>query len=225
MRPSVVMVRGIPAGRPGNRSHFGRGGEPFSTRNPLYLCMELKVIVNPVGGAGPAKGLLSNLFYACGYNFYRCERQLPADDLLIRGKLRQLLGDCRAHLRSLEAAFWSEHRAPDRDYAFLTADAVVTAQALLDAQRAIEAMETAILIAAAPETSRIHQRHREERGTLEKIVEVDGNVLLALVTLRDAIARLEHGTAAVTSMNQLLRASDFAALWTRREALLSGQAG
>lgn len=187
--------------------------------------MELKVIVNPVAGAGPAKRLLSNLFYGCGYNFYRCERRLPADDLLIRGKLRQLLGECRAHLRSLEAAFWSERRPPGRDYAFLNADAVVTAQALLDAQRAIEAMETTILIAAAPETSRIHQRDREERGTLGKIVAVDGDVLLALVTLRDAIARLEHGTAAATSMNELLRASDFAALWTRREALLSGQSG
>lgn len=219
------MVRGAPARRPGVRSHFGKSGEPFSTRNPLYLRMELKVIINPVGGAGPAKRLLSNLFYGCGYNFYRCERQLSADDLLIRDKLRQLLGECRAHLRSLEAAFWSEHRAPGGDYAFLNADAVVTAQALLEAQRAIEAMETAILIAAAPATSRIHQRHREQRGTLEKIVEIDGDVLLALVTLRDGIARLEHGTAAATSMSELLRASDFAALWTRRQALLAGHAG
>lgn len=186
--------------------------------------MELKVIINPVAGPGPARWLLSNLFYGCGYNFYRCEGQLRADDLLIRGKLRQLLEDCRLHLSSLEAEFRRQHRAlPDRDYAFLSQGAVATALALLDAQRAIEEMESAILTATAAETSGIHQRHREERGTLEKLVALDGEVLLALVTLRDAIARLEDGTAAAAIMDDLLRASDFCALWSRREALLSGR--
>lgn len=187
--------------------------------------MELKVIINPIDERTPARRLLSNLFYGWGYNFYRCERQLPADDLLIREKLSQLLGDCRSHLRSLEASFWSAHRTPGRDYAFLNADAVFTAQALLHAQRAIETMETAIRMAAAPQTSRIHQRHREERNTLDKLVAVDGDVLLALVTLRDAIARLQHGTVAASLKDEIRRAGDFTALWARREALLAGQPG
>jgi len=188
--------------------------------------MELKVIVNPVDGPGPGKRLLSNLFYGCGYNFYRCERQLPADDELIRGKLRQLLEDCRSHLRALEAEFRREHRVlPDRDYAFLSPAAVVTAQALLRAQRDLEAMETAVRTAEVPETSRIHRRQREERGALASLVAVDGEVLLALVTLRDAIARLEDGPAAAAVMPDLLRASDFSALWSRREALLWGESG
>ncbi|MGH8269708.1 MAG: hypothetical protein ACRES1_06555 [Steroidobacteraceae bacterium] len=173
--------------------------------------MELKVIVNPIAGTGPAKRLLSNLFYGWGYNFYRCERRLQADDLLIRGKLNQLLGDCRSHLRSLEAA--------------LRGRQIAAAQALLHAQRDLEAMETAISTGAAPQTSRIHRLSRDERATVAQLVALDGQVLLALVTLRDAIARLDDGPAAAATTGDLLRASDFDALWSRREALLWGQSG
>jgi hypothetical protein len=187
--------------------------------------MELKVITNPINGTGPARWLLSNLFYGCGYNFYRCEGELRADDLLIRGKLAQLLRECREHLRLLEAAFRREHRAPPaRDCAFLHPAAVAIAQALLEAQRDLQAMETAIHTAAFPQIARMHQRHREERGTLEKLVMLDGEMLLALVTLRDAVAKLENGAAAAARLASLLGASDFSALWGRREALLSGDA-
>lgn len=184
--------------------------------------VELKVIVNPID-AGPARRLLSNLFYGCGYNFYRRAAELRADDMVIRWKLSQLVRDCREHLSSLEAAFRRVHRAePGCDYAFLDPGAVVIAQALLHAQRDLKAMETAIRVAAVPETDRLHQRNREERGTLERLVALDGDVLLALVTLRDAVARLSDGGAAAASMGRLLQASNFSALWIRREALLAG---
>lgn len=186
--------------------------------------MELKVIINPIDGAGPGKRLLSNLFYGCGYNFYRCERQLRTDDLLIRGKLRQLLLECRSHLISLELAFRREHRAqPGRDYAFLHPAALPTAQALLRARRDLELMEMAVRTAAATDMGHIHKRHREERGILEKLVALDGEVLLALVTLRDSVARLNEGAAAAAAMGNLLRASGFTVLWSRRESLLAGK--
>jgi hypothetical protein len=185
--------------------------------------MELRVIVNPINGTGPAKRLLSNLFYGCGYNFYRFESELLADDLLIRGKLSQLLRECRAHLSSLESAFRRQHRAAaGGDYAFLSPAAVTTAQSLSSAQRDLGAMETAIRNTAEPEFPRLHRRHREERGRLEELVMLDGEVVLALVTLRDAVAKLDNGAAAAARMDELLRASAFSALWGRREALLAG---
>lgn len=187
--------------------------------------MELKVITNPIRGTGPARGLLSNLFYGCGYNFYRCEGELRADDLLIRGKLAQLLRECREHLRLLETAFRREHRVPCGDSAFLHPTAVATAQALLGAQRDLQVMEITVHTAALPQLARIHQRNREERGTLEQVVMLDGEVVLALVTLRDAVARLDNGAAAAAKVASLLGASDFSALWSRRAALLSGAAG
>ena len=186
--------------------------------------MELRVIINPIIEAGPAKRLLSNLFYGCGYNFYRFDSELLADDLLIRGKLSQLLRECRAHLSSLETAFRKQYRAATgADYALLSPAAVATAQALLSAQRDLDAMETAIRNTVVPELTRFHRR-RGVRGALEQLVKLDGEVVLALVTLRDAVAKLDNGSAAAARMDELLRASDFPALWGRREALLAGGA-
>lgn len=172
--------------------------------------MELQVITNPLDGTGPAKRLLSNLFYGCGYNFYRREHRLRADDRLIRRKLRQLLRESRAHLNSRLSA-WA-HLAS-------------ATTALQGAQRELEAMELAILRTALLKADRLHRHHQEERGALEKLVALDGEALLALVTLRDAIARLDDGSAATAGMRQLLRASEFNALWNRRAALLAGGSG
>jgi len=185
--------------------------------------MELRVIINPINGAGPAKRLLSNLFYGCGYNFYRFGSELLADDLLIRGKLSQLLRECRMHLTSLETEFRRQHRAANGgDYAFLSPAAVATAQALLSAQRDLDAMETVIRNAVVPEMTRF-DRHREVRAALEELVKLDGDVVLALVTLRDAVTKLDTCAAAAARMEEFLRASDFCTLWSRREALLAGE--
>jgi hypothetical protein len=185
--------------------------------------MELRVIVNPVNGAGPARRLLSNLFYGCGYTFYRRGNELSADDQLIRDKLVQLLQESRAHLSALQAAFLLQHRAaPGRDCVLQSAAAVYTAQALLHAQRDLEAMEAAVLIDVPPEVGCINQGSPEARGRLEMLVALDGEALLALVTLRDAITRLADGGAAAAVMGSLLAASGFTALWSRRQALLLG---
>ena len=40
--------------------------------------------MDPISGKGPIAQTASLLFYGWGYNFYRVENQLRADDLLIR---------------------------------------------------------------------------------------------------------------------------------------------
>lgn len=185
-------------------------------------CMELKVITNPIEQAGPGRRLLSNLFYGCGYNFYRCDHELPADDLLIRGKLSQLLRDSRAHLVSLHAGFLRKYLPPGRDRAQANPWAVAIEMTLECAQRELQAMEMTVITAEAPEVGRIPRHDREEGGALVKLVARDGEVLLALVTLRDAIARFDSGAAAAVGIGSLLAASDFGVLWSRRQALLSG---
>jgi len=182
--------------------------------------MELKVITNPIDQAGPARRLLSNLFYGCGYNFYRCEHELQADDLLIRGKLSQLLGESRMHLVSLQTAFARKH-LPGRDGGPANPGAVEMGRVLERAQRELQAMEMAVASAAAPEVGRIRRHDREAGGALAKLVALDGEALLALVTLRDAIARFDNGAVAAVGVGSLLRVSDFGALWSRRQALLS----
>ncbi len=184
--------------------------------------MELKVITNPIAQAGPGSRLLSNLFYGGGYNFYRREDEPHLDDLLIRGKLSQLLRDSAVHLAALHAAFRRKHLPPGRDCAYASAGAVGMEIALERAQRELQAMEMAVSTAAAPAVGCIRRHDRDEGGAPAKLVALDGEALLALLTLRDAIARFDNGTAAAVGIDSLLKASDFGALWSRRQALLSG---
>ena len=53
--------------------------------------------------ADPLEQVAITLFYGWGYNFYRVENQLRADDLLVRAKAGVLLGDARAVVDSAEA--------------------------------------------------------------------------------------------------------------------------
>ena len=45
-----------------------------------------------------------NLFYGWGYNFYRLENQLRADDLTVRAKVGWLLGQARAAVETAAMA-------------------------------------------------------------------------------------------------------------------------
>jgi hypothetical protein len=184
--------------------------------------MEFKTTDNPIDAAGPVKQVVSNLFYGWGYNFYRRENQLRADDLLIRSKLSELLGQCRAHLAALESAFRHEHLPPPtRENPFPDSAAVASVQALQRVQHEIESVETAIRTASVPELDRIHQRHRNEAETLQKLVTVDGDLVLAVVTLRDAIDKLDDATKAPGEVVNLLNSTGVREIWKRREQALS----
>ena len=184
------------------------------TQNVGVNAMELKVIVNPISETGPAGRLLSNLFYACGYNFYRRGNQQDVDDLVIRGKLTELLEESRVHLSALEAAFRLRARL------FAGPPPAATLEALECAQRDLDAMQAAIRNAAAG-MERFPQSPGAAGGALEKLVALDGEAVLALVKLRDAIVRFDNGAAAAAGTGNLLGASGFNALWSRREALLA----
>ena len=184
--------------------------------------MSLRSTPNPIDEAGAGKRLLSNLFYGWGYNFYRRENQLRADDLLIRGKLSELLGQCRTHLDSLEGAFRREHLpAPTREHPFPDPVAVATAAALQRQQREIEALETAIRNAPVPEMDRINQRHRAERDTLEQLVAIDADLVSAVVALRDTVLGLGAGAANAPLPQPPFNTNDIHRLWNRREQVLS----
>lgn len=184
--------------------------------------MELKTTANPIDGAGDARQVLSNLFYGWGFNFYRKENQLRADDLLIRGKLSELLGQTRAHLAALEAGYRREHLpSPTREHPFPDSAAVANAQSLQRTQREFESTETAIRTASVPEMDRISQRHRNEGETLQQLVAIDSDMVLAVKNLHAAITALNDGSTAGSEASALLKASGIAALWKRREQTLS----
>ena len=177
---------------------------------------------NPIDSAGPVKATLSNLFYGWGYNFYRRENQLRADDLLIRAKVSELIGQCRGHLNRLEADFRRTHLPPPtREHPLPDAAAVSTARAAERAQRDLEALETRIRNAAVPEMDRVFQRHRNERATLEQLAALDGELVGTVVALRDRVVQLTDLGGAAEDLARLAQASGIEAIWARREQVLS----
>jgi hypothetical protein len=154
--------------------------------------------MDPINSAGPIKKTALLLFYGWGYNFYRRENQLRADDLLIRTKAGDIIAQARAHLGALEAEYRRinlptpsrEHPLPDR----LKSE---QARRLERCARAIERVTTAILNAPTPADDFVWLRHRAEGGLLEKLQAIDVQLVDATVEFHDRL--IESGLAAISA--------------------------
>jgi hypothetical protein len=122
----------------------------------------------------PLEEIAVNLFYGWGYNFYRLENQLRADDLVIRNQVCSLLGSARSALDTAESAY---RRAflppPSRENPRQDPQAIANAQTLERLSHAIGALEGQIRAQPVPENDRLTQRYRQEAPTLQKLLECD----------------------------------------------------
>lgn len=115
-----------------------------------------------------------NLFYGWGYNFYKLENQLRADDLMIRAKVSWLLGIVRGDLETLQSDYRQKHLpAPTRAKPSPDPASVESAQSLETLCNAIGSIEALIRSAPVPENDRMTQRYRQEAVTLLQLQEVD----------------------------------------------------
>ncbi len=212
----------LPMATSGLRGMLGRGRVSVVC---LEATVDIKSVPNPVETAGAIKATLSNLFYGWGYNFYRKENQLRADDLLIRGKISELLGKIRSDLSNLASAFRADRLVPPtREHPFPDATAVRTVQTLEAFVKNIEQLEVKIRTAAVPEMDRIYQRHRSERGTLEKLAAVDLELVGEVLALQQRISGFADAQAAASAGPQILNSSPIEAIWQRRENIVSAMA-
>jgi len=123
---------------------------------------------------GPLEKIAINLFYGWGYNFYRQENQLRADDQLIRSKIGLLLGWAHKSVETAESRYRREFLPPpSREKPRPDAEAVAGAQALERFSRAIGALQSQINAQAVPENDRMTQRYRQEAPTLQRLVVSD----------------------------------------------------
>ena len=143
--------------------------------------------------ADPLSQVAINLFYGWGYNFYRVENQLRADDLLVRHQVAGLLGDARIALGKAESAYRDAHLPP------LSREQPRPHPAALKDARLLEALGAEVGAAAGriralpvPENDRIAQRHRAEGDTLARLLQAD----MALAGHADALRRAVDGEAA-----------------------------
>ena len=119
-----------------------------------------------------------NLFYGWGYNFYRAENQLRADDLMVRSKVGWLLGIARASVEAAESAYRREYLPPpSRAKPYPDPAAVLNAQALERLSHAIGALEGQIRAQPVPENDRVMQRYRQEAATLQRLLDCDAKLV------------------------------------------------
>lgn len=172
--------------------------------------------------AGVLRQLATNLFYGCGYNFYRVENQLRADDQLVRSKAAALLAEAMASVSAAE----SDYRRgflppPTRAKPFPDAAAVADAQRLEQLARGIGAMEAALHSQPVPANDRMTQRYRDEAPTLAKLLQHDERLVGQCAMMRSSVESRNPATillklpdlkAGLEAIHQTLR---------DREAILS----
>jgi hypothetical protein len=115
-----------------------------------------------------------NLFYGWGYNFYRLENQLRADDLTVRAKVGWLLGLARASVETAESAYRrARFPEPTRERPRPEPDVVAGALTLERLSKEIGALEGHIRAQPVPENDRMTQRYRHEAATLRHLLSCD----------------------------------------------------
>jgi hypothetical protein len=176
--------------------------------------------------AGALRQVATNLFYGWGYNFYRVENQLRADDQLVRAKAAWLLGVAMASVDAAEIEYRREFLpAPSRAKPFPDAAAVASAQHLERLARSIGALEATILHQPVPENDRMTQRYRQEAPTLVTLIEHDHqlvgqcDLLRSMVDQKDGASILQRAAALESGLEAIQSTLH------KREAVLHAGAG
>jgi hypothetical protein len=150
--------------------------------------------------AGVLRQIATNLFYGWGYNFYRKENQLRADDQVIRSKAASLLGEAVASVSAAESEYRREYLPPPScAKPFPDAEAIASAQKLERLAKSISAVEAALQHQPVPENDRMTQRYRQEAQTLSKLLEHDERLVGQCELLRRA-ASGQDGLAILKSL-------------------------
>ena len=120
------------------------------------------------------KQIAVNLFYGWGYNFYRVENHLRADDLMVRAKVGALLGRARAAVEQAESA-WRRERisTPTREKPLPDPQALEGARKLEALSQALGALEGQIRALPVPEADLMTNRYRREKESLQRLCDFD----------------------------------------------------
>lgn len=163
--------------------------------------------------AGPIRKVATNLFYGWGYNFYRLENQLRADDQLIRSKAAWLLGLAVSYVEKAESDYRREFLPPpSRQHPFPDANAVAAAQKLERLSKSISALELNLHQQPVPENDRMTQRFRKEAPTLQELIAQDELLvgrceMLRAILENQPVAALLENLSSIESGVESIRAN------------------
>ena len=175
--------------------------------------------------AGALRQIATNLFSGWGYNFYRVENQLRADDQLVRAKAGWLLGVAAASVLAAEGEYRREFLpAPSRAKPFPDAEAVAGAQKLERLAKGLMALAAKMTGEPVPENDRMTQRFRQEAATLSGLIAIDEQLVGQCELLRST---LDHraGAWVLEYLPAILKGIEaIEGSLGKREALLMGRA-
>ena len=143
-----------------------------------------------------------------GYNWYRLDNQMRADDLLVRGRASEHLGGAVSRLRDLEGRYRRKflpppsREHPDPDPVHLAA-----ARQFRAIEDRIGEVDTRVRGAAVPTNDRIWQRHRDELNTLAKLGDCDVLLVGGAKQLADVVAALPADAAVDPAAEQQIDAA------------------
>jgi hypothetical protein len=129
-----------------------------------------------------------NLFYGWGYNFYRLENQLRADDQLIRRHVSTLLGIIRTMLENQQREYRRKNiKPPSREKPFPAPEVLDAVSVLEELSNETGRIEGVIRAMPVPENDRMTQRYRQEAETLARLCETDKHLVGQAEALRQMI--------------------------------------
>ena len=161
-----------------------------------------------------------------GYNWYRQDNRMRADDLLIRSRASEHLASAAAALRDREGRFRRKYlppptrQHPDPDPQHLAA--VQQFRAVVD--RILD-IDTKVRGGAVPSEDKIWLRHRDEIDTLRRLGECDAILVAAAKELADTVAGLpaDAGVDPADAQRIDRQLGQLSGVLTRRAAVLSGE--
>lgn len=184
--------------------------------------LELKSIPNRIDGAGPLRQFVVELFYGWGYNAYKTENKLRADDQLVRNEISGWLGQARQFLAEREREFRRDHLAPPtREHPFPDSMAVATVQAMVRAQQTLESLETQIRSAVVPGDDRTWARHRNRDETLAKLRDTDLDLAASTLDLVRSVQDANHPDGLASPALDSALVGQVSSALDRRKAVLS----
>jgi hypothetical protein len=159
-----------------------------------------------------------------GYNWYRLDNQMRADDLLVRSRASDHLASAAGRLRDLEARYRRKFLPPPtRERPDQDPEHIAAARQFRAVQYRIGEIDTKVRGAAVPPNDRIWQRHRDELDTLARLGTCDVLLIGGAKELVDAIAELPGDTALDAAAEQRIdeRLAKLAAILARRGEIIA----
>jgi hypothetical protein len=159
-----------------------------------------------------------------GYNWYRLDNQLRADDLLIRSQASAHLGKAGARLRDIETDYRKKYLPPpSREHPDADDEHLADAKRLRAARDRILVIDTKLRGGTVPSNDKIWQRYRSEEATLKRLIECDVVLVGTAKDIEAIVAAMSSDSALDDATEKALddRLALLSAALSRRDAMLA----